>query len=79
MDYNLWINKAVLKIGALDKGKTFTLRDLFTGTDWNELNRGERLNFGKRFKETIINQSIPNVIVIDTPKGTATTYKKCDN
>ena len=25
MDYNLWINKAVMKIGALEKGKDFIM------------------------------------------------------
>ena len=76
MDYNLWINKAIMKIGALEKEKIFTLKDLFSGIEWNELNRGERLNLGKRFKEAVIDKSIPKIIVIETPKGTATTYKK---
>lgn len=79
MDYELWINKAILKIGALEKEKVFTLKDLFSGTEWNELNRGERQNFGRRFKVAVISKSIPDITIIESPKGTSTTYKKINN
>ena len=49
MDYNLWINKAVMKIGALEKGKEFTLKNLFTGIEWDELKTGEKRSREKRF------------------------------
>lgn len=79
MDYELWINKAILKIGALEKEKVFTLKDLFSGTEWNKLSKGERLNFGRRFKAAVVNKSIPNIVIIESPKGTSTTYKKTNN
>ena len=79
MDYELWINKAVMKIGALEKEKVFTLKDLFSGTEWNELSKGERLNFGRRFKAAVVNKSIPNIVIIESPKGTSTTYNKTNN
>ena len=76
MDYIVWLNKAVMKIGALGKGTTFTLKDLFSGVEWNELDRGQKLHLGRRFKAEVVNKSIPNIVVIDSPKGTSTTYKK---
>ena len=76
MDYIVWINKAVMKIGALGKGTTFTLKDLFSGIEWNELDRGQKLHLGRIFKVEVANKSIPNIVVIDTPKRTSTTYKK---
>ncbi len=76
MDYIVWLNKAVMKIGALRKDTTFTLKDLFSGIEWDELNRGQKLHLGRIFKAEVVNKSIPNIVVIDTPKSTSTTYKK---
>ena len=76
MDYNVWINKAIMKIGELENNTTFILKDLFSGVEWNKLARGEKTNLGRRFKENVDKKAIPNVIVIDSPKGTSTTYKK---
>ena len=76
MDYIVWLNKAVMKIGALRRGTTFTLKELFSGIEWNELDRGQKLHLGRRFKAEVVNKSIPNIVVIDSPKGTSTTYKK---
>lgn len=76
MDYDLWINKAIMKIGELSVDTKFVLKDLFSGVEWNELARGEKTNLGRKFKVNVDNKTIPNVIVIDSPKGTSTTYKK---
>ncbi len=79
MDYNIWINKAIMKIGELENNTNFILKDLFSGVEWNKLARGEKTNLGRRFKENVDKKAIPNVIVIDSPKGTSTTYKKQKN
>ncbi len=76
MDYSLWINKAIMKIGELKAGTTFVLKDLFTGLEQNELNRGQKTNLGRKFKDEVDHNIIPEVAVIDSPKGTSTTYKK---
>ncbi len=76
MEYSLWINKAIMKIGNLKSETNFVLKDLFTGVEWNRLKRGEKTNLGRKFKEAVDNGTIPNVSVIDSPKGTPTTYKK---
>lgn len=76
MDYEVWINKAIMKIGELEGETTFVLKDLFTGVEWSTLERGEKTNLGRKFKANVDNKKISNVIVIDSPKGTSTTYKK---
>ena len=76
MDYVVWINKAIMKIGELENNTKFTLKDLFSGIEWNKLGRGEKTYLGRKFKENVERKVIPNVIVIDSPKGTSTTYEK---
>lgn len=76
MDYEVWVNKAIMKIGELAAETTFVLKDLFTGVEWDTLERGEKTNLGRRFKANVDNKKISNIIVIDSPKGTSTTYKK---
>lgn len=76
MDYDVWINRAIMRIGELEVGKIFVLKDLFLGTEWNELLKGEKLTLGRRFKSTVENNRIPGISVIESPKGTSTTYKK---
>ena len=76
MDYDIWLNKAIMKIGELDYNTKFVLKDLFSGIEWNKLARGEKTNLGRKFKENVDKKAMPNVIVIDSPKGTSTTYKK---
>ena len=58
MDYDIWINKAIMKIGKLEYNTEFILKDLFSGIEWNKLARGEKTNLGRKFKEnwTIVNK-----------------------
>ena len=76
MDYSVWLNKAIMKIGELEYETEFVLKDLFSGIEWNKLARGEKTNLGRKFKEKVDNKIIPNTVVIASPKGTSTTYKK---
>jgi len=76
VEYDIWINKAIMKIGNLDFDRTFVLKDLFTGIEWNELVRGEKQHLGREFKKAVENNKIPNVSIIKSPKGTSNTYKK---
>ena len=78
MDYDLWINKAIMKIGELDVDTIFVLKDLFTGVEWNELQKGEKSNLGRKFKIVVENGKIPDISLIESPKGTSNTYKKLE-
>ena len=53
MDYEIWINKAIMKIGELECNTEFILKDLFSGIEWNKLARGEKTNLGRKFKENV--------------------------
>lgn len=76
MDYDVWINRAIMRVGELEVGKNFVLKDLFLGTEWNELAKGEKSTFGRQFKMVVKNDKIPNISIIESQKGTSTTYKK---
>lgn len=76
MDYDIWMNKVLINIGKLEKGTKFVVKDLFPGVEWNTLKPGEKSHLGRLFKKSIDDHKIPEVIIIDSPKGTATTYQK---
>ena len=76
MDYDVWINKALISIGVLERESTFLLKDLFSGIEWNKLRTGEKSHLGRLFKKAVENNKIPTIIVVESPKGTSTTYKK---
>ena len=76
MEYDVLINKALIKIGELPLGEQFVLKDLFSGIEWNKLEKGERQHLGREFKKYVLNQKIPNVVIIDSPKGRSNMYKK---
>lgn len=76
MDYDIWLNKAIMKIGELDTETIFVLKDLFSGVEWNQLKRGEKSNMGRIFKNFVKDKKIPNIELIESPNGTSNTYKK---
>ena len=61
MDNTYWMGKAIDKINSLETGVVFYLKDLFDGVEWKELPVGDRLGFGKYFKNEILENSVPSV------------------
>lgn len=76
MDNREWINKAISKTGALGNSTEFCLKDLFDGIEWKSLTRGERLNFGRLFKNEVIEGNVPNVTYIGKAQNNSAKYKK---
>ena len=76
MDYNAWIEKAINEIETLPNNTLFPLKDLYEGTEWNELDKGCRLSLGRRFKSEVINQHIPNVIYVGKADNNSAQYRK---
>lgn len=62
MDYDNWLEKAKRNIDTkLKVGKKFEVRDLFDGVEWNELSKGDRINFGKFFSNAVKEGKIPAI------------------
>lgn len=76
MNYNKLLIKANERIDTIQSNEIFFVKDLFRGTEWNELKRGEKLGFGKQFKNAIMNGVIPNVEYIGKADNNSAQYKK---
>lgn len=76
LDYNEWIDKAEKQINTLKSGSTFVLKDLFKGTEWEEIERGDRLGLGRAFKNSVLNNRIKNVEYVDKKKNNSAMYIK---
>lgn len=76
MDYNEFLTKAIAHIATIQSNEVFFVKDLFRGTEWNDLERGEKLGFGKHFKNAIMNGTIPEVEYIGKADNNSAQYRK---
>ena len=53
MNTELWMGKARESINRMTPGTPFVVKDLFQGVEWNDLPRGDKLSFGKFFKNAV--------------------------
>lgn len=77
MNNNEWFEKAKKSIELLPFDNVFTLPNLLNTSGWETLSRGERINFGKYFKNKVLNNNLPDIILISN-NGTAK-YRKIKN
>ncbi len=76
MDYEKMLKSAELKINALDVGTEFFLKDLYNGTEWKKLQKGEKLSLGRRFKNCVKLGEIRNVIYLGKAQNNSAIYKR---
>lgn len=76
MDYNNWIERAKECVKTLRVGTKFVVKDLFQGTEWNDLSTGEKLSFGKYFKNEVLIGKIPSVEYTGKLKNNSASYIK---
>lgn len=75
MDYNELLQKARTHIKKLSVGQVFFVKDLFCGTEWNELERGEKLWFGKYFKKAVQDKTVSGVQFIGKADNNSAQYR----
>ena len=78
MNFDLLFDEAVIAIQQVQNNRIFTLKDLFEGHRWNELAVGDRLGFGRFFKNKVIHRSIPDVVYIGKAANNSAQYKKTE-
>lgn len=80
MEYGYLLERAVQQIDAIAVNDKFLVKDLFVGTEWNDLEKGDKLGFGRFFKNAVIENEIPNVVFIGKAKNNSAEYRKvlCD-
>lgn len=76
MDYNDLLAEASESIADTPVGSTFFVKELFNGTRWNELAKGDKLDFGKFFKEAATDNRISGVEFIGKAGNNSARYRK---
>ena len=76
MNYDELFSKAKLHIEDLHSNEFFFVKDLFHGTEWNKLERGEKLGFGRYFKYAVGNGFVQNVEYIGKADNNSAQYRK---
>lgn len=76
MNNEEWMNKARVTISEIGPGKSFVVKDLFEGYEWNFLTAGERRNFSKHFKNCVQNSQVPGVTYVDKKSNNSAYYIK---
>ena len=76
MDKLMWMAQAISKTGETGANTAFLLKDLFDGVEWNSLSKGERLSFGRFFKDEVLEGRVPNVQYIGKAQNNSARYKK---
>lgn len=78
MNIEKWKQKATDAIKTVPISHVFILRDLFDGIEWSALSKGERLSFGRLFKNEVTNGKIPGVVYIGKADNNSAQYKRIE-
>lgn len=76
MDNLKWMDRAKSRLSKIGENTEFFLKDLFDGVEWNALTVGERLGFGRFFKNEVLEGRVPNVEFIGKAQNNSARYKK---
>lgn len=76
MDYTGLLERAGRRISAIPSGQVFLAKDLFPGTEWNQLQKGEKLSFGRQFKNAVLDEKFPGVVYIGKAENNSAKYQK---
>ena len=76
MNTELWIGRARESIAKMSKGTVFVAKDLFEGYEWNRLSRGDKLSFGKTFKNSVTNGAFAEIMYLGKRDNNSAEYIK---
>ena len=80
MDFNLLTQKAIECINnKICLHQSFEVSDLFEKCEWTLLSKGDRIQFGKHFKNEVIDKRIPNVCYVKRAKNNHSMYIKTED
>ena len=69
--------EAIIAINnTIKNNQQFELKDLFPGCEWEKIPKGDRIKFGKYFKNEVEEGNIPYVKFIGKKKDNHAEYKK---
>lgn len=70
--------EAIANLENLKPGEKFVVKDLFVGSNWKALSRGDKLHFGRVFKNQVKEGSIPGVQYIGKAANNSAQYEKTE-
>lgn len=77
MDYAEWMERARSYLSANVKaGQQFECKSLFPEHEWNQLECGERIGFGRYFANEVKEGHVPNVTKVERAKNNHSVYRK---
>ena len=68
--------KAKQEIEQLSVGKEFELKNLFLEIEWEALSKGNRIRFGKYFKNEVLDGRVSEIEYVDRKKNNHAKYIK---
>ena len=75
-DYGALFEMALERIASMPSGTVFLAKEPFNGLVWKALERGEKLEYGRYFKNKVLLGEVPNVIFIGKQDNNSALYKK---
>ena len=78
MNYEELLDEAKKQISRLPNETIFEVKELFSGTKWNALERGARVGFGQYFSAKVKLGEVLNIERIGENKNHHNRYKKRD-
>lgn len=74
MDTQLWMENAKRTIQSLSPRTEFEVKDLFQDVEWKTLSNGDRIKFGKDFKNEVTDGRISGVQYLGKKKNNHANY-----
>ncbi|MFD0702513.1 single-stranded DNA-binding protein [Slackia equolifaciens] len=71
------MKEALSKIDNLPAGKKFEVKDLFEGTKWSSLTRGEKVGFGIYFSNETREGRVASIKRLPRGRDNHSRYEKC--
>lgn len=75
-DLELLYQEVASIIEALQPGTVFLAKDPFDGTKWKALNRGDKLGYGRYFKNLVLNNKVADVEYLGKADNNSSQYVK---
>lgn len=76
INYDILFSKALMAAGTLPSGKVFLVKELFQTDEWASISRGDKLNFGRLFKNKVESGMVPDVEYCGKAASHSAQYKK---
>jgi len=76
MDSDQMLDKARKAIAKLPINETFVVKNLFIGTEWNDLSANDQRAFGRLFSRKYKEGKIKGIVKVENNKAHHAQYKK---